>query len=249
MHFIFTLCHLFGFYNFVPKNILKTEVNPSNYFFENFSKIHLNYVEKIELEKTKDTFLYSNKSDSILYNNYYENELFRKVRVTHFFSPEKHLISSVWYPQYNFDLPILSIDLVNMGDKKSLVFINLYEVNKNNYSNLFKQFLLRNKEFVENKTVHLLPFNPLLSDAMIYSHIYDDDKLQRLEKLMNDYIEIYLSSFLYYEKGLTNDKSNYIQKKHQYFNMVRKEIDKNFIYKQYLEKKELNSIIDSMFEN
>ena len=243
MKFIFSICSLFYFFDFVPKNIIKTDVNKDNYFFNNFSKIHLEYINKIDLIKIEDNFLYSNKTDSILYNNFYKNNLFRKVRVTHFFSPEKHLINSVWYPHYYYDIPILSIDLVNMEANKSLVFMNLYEMNKKKYSNIFKQFLLKNKDFVEDKTIHLLPFKHLLSDSMIYSHIYNDDKLARLENIMNNYIEIYLSIFLY------DEKNGFNKNKQDYYNKIRKEIDKSFIFKQYLNHQDLNYFIDKMYSD
>jgi len=203
----------------------------------------LEYINKIDLIKIEDNFLYSNKTDSILYNNFYKNNLFRKVRVTHFFSPEKHLINSVWYPHYYYDIPILSIDLVNMEANKSLVFMNLYEMNKKKYSNIFKQFLLKNKDFVEDKTIHLLPFKHLLSDSMIYSHIYNDDKLARLENIMNNYIEIYLSIFLY------DEKNGFNKNKQDYYNKIRKEIDKSFIFKQYLNHQDLNYFIDKMYSD
>ena len=243
MKFIFTICSLFYFFDFVPKNIIKTNINKDNYLFDNFSKIHLEYINKLDLVKLDDSYLYSNKTDSILYNNYYKNNLFRKVRLTHFFTPEKHLINSVWYPHYYYDIPILSIDLVNLGPNKSLVFMNLYEVDKKKYSNIFKQFLLKNKDFVEDRTIHLLPFKHVISDSMIYSHIYDHDKLERLENIMNSYIEMYLSTFLYDEKNGSN------KAKHDYYNKVRKEIDKNFIYKQYLNHNELNYFIDKMYSD
>ena len=145
MNLIIVFSTLFCFFDFVPKNIIKTSVTNKNYFFNNFSNIHLEYIKKLDLVKIDDSYLYSNKTDSIIYNNYYKNNLFRKVRVTHFFSKDKHLINSVWYPHYYYDIPILSIDLVNMGDNKSLVFMNLYEINNKKYSNLFKLFLLKNK--------------------------------------------------------------------------------------------------------
>ena len=116
-------------------------------------------------------------------------------------------------------------------------------MNKKKYSNIFKQFLLKNKDFVEDKTIHLLPFKHLLSDSMIYSHIYNDDKLARLENIMNNYIEIYLSIFLY------DEKNGFNKNKQDYYNKIRKEIDKSFIFKQYLNHQDLNYFIDKMYSD
>ena len=70
------------------------------------------------------------RSGAYINNLYFTNSQFRKVRLTNFVSDDnRQMFSSIWYPSYEYDAPILSIDMVNYGKNKlgnrAMFFVNL----------------------------------------------------------------------------------------------------------------------------
>jgi len=225
--------------------------------FNKIIDIHQKIItEEVGCTNYNNSYLYSNETDSILHNQYYKSPFFRKVRMTQFYDSkkEKYMINSIWYPHYQSDVPILSIDVAKFHKGAGLCFLNLGEIKKNKYSYLFDAYLKKNKQFVEKKTNHLQSLDGIVSDSMVYSHIYDGEKMEKIPDLVNDYIHIYLSifniiPFTELENNKENEKENELEVKgiQERYDVIRKRNEKNFIYSQYFDKSELDTMIDTMF--
>jgi hypothetical protein len=105
--------------------------------FTKISELHLDQIKKINLT---DTFIIHSKINSIDNNKYYfSNYYFRKVLINYSTTNNNEEFHSTFYPSYDFDAPILAINLVNIDNSnKSLCFINLVEIyNRKEYFNYY----------------------------------------------------------------------------------------------------------------
>lgn len=212
-----------------------------NYEFNNFlfskpSELHLDYINKLNLTEIPVQNEYAviyGQNNSIMRNYHFSNYEFRKVRLSYFTSDDKIMFNSVFYPSTQYDCPILSVDLINFGGNKSLCFVNLFEIyNKTEYRNIYiKQFEEIKKlypELSKNKSKHLIEFNDILGNAMLYSHIYDPNDFN---DVLNKYLKIY--SKLFIKKPVNRQ---HIEEQHRKYNNIRYNIESNFILKDYIDE-------------
>jgi hypothetical protein len=248
MKYIFSFFSIYhSFKGYFTKNI-NAKIEYHNSAYNRILDNHHDYIEITDLKNINNSYLYSNITNSIISNQYYKNIFFRKVRITQFYSEDKYMINSLWYPHYVYDAPILSVDVAKFNANSSLCFLNLGEINKNQFSHLFSPFLKKNNLFVENKTKHLLQLNDIVSDSMIYTHIYDNAKLEKIPDLISEYIDIYLSTLNYCNVDINTKKMNEIKEVHKKYDEIRKKNEQHFLYQNNFDKKELNIMINSMYE-
>lgn len=241
-----TLSFLFNFINFLSNHKIQKD-----YIFNKPASINIKYIEKLNLTELPYNKLFDikyGKNNSILQNHYFYNDFFRKVRLTYFKSDDKELFSSIWYPSYNYDTPILNIELVKFNENISLCFVNLIEIYNrkeyyNNYIEPFMKIKSNYPELSENKTKHLLPFKNFLSNAILYSHIYNftiiDDSISNA---LDQYLDTYTTMFI--KRPIINYN---IQEIHIGYNKLKKNIDKNYIIKDYFDKEWYKLLIDNYY--
>ena len=230
------LVFLFQFINiFSPKNLF---LNNEKYLFSEISNMHLNILQsqnftQINVKEEYETQK-SNNQNAVVQNFCFHNNKFRKVRITYFKSEDKEMFNSIWYPSYSYDCPILSIDLASFTPNKSICFVNLFGIYNNSiYNDRYVNPLIEIKQkypyLSEKKTNHLMPFSNVLSDSMLYGHIYNTTMLEtQVPEVLHKYFSRYFSSFF-----IRPVDRLYIEEKQQKYNKLREKIDLNFITKDY----------------
>jgi hypothetical protein len=238
MFFTFLLC--------LTNNLIN-----KNYVFNKPASINIKYIEKYNLTELPANNYFDLKygdSNSILQTHNFYNNHFRKVRLTYFKSDDKELFSSIWYPSYNYDCPILNMDLVKFSHNISLCFINLIEIynSKEYYNNYIKPFMeIKNDypELSESTSKQLLPFKNFLSKAMLYGHIYNNSLIDTsVSNALDRYLDEYGKMFI--RRPVIR---YHIEEVHQDYNKLKHGIDKNFIMKDYFDKKWYEQLIDNYY--
>jgi len=232
------------------------KINKDHNFDFTFNKIadlHFDYIDKLNLTENpvnNDHLIVYGKNNSIMKNYYFSNYEFKKVRLSYFKSNNYEMFNSVFYPSIHYDCPILSVDLINFGHNKSLALINLFEIyNRTEYHNIYvkpfeeiKQFY---PELCENKSKHLLEFNEILGKAMLYGHIYDNNKFNTdVYEVLNKYLKIYTKLFI--KKPINR---YYVEEQHRKYNNIRYNIDLNFITKYYFDFYTYERLLRSFYYN
>lgn len=108
----------------------KQSINPTRdltympMFESHLEKMGLLNMKQVSLE---EKFIYreSDVKPARMGNMCFQNEHFRKVRLTYFDGGDSvQVFNSVWYPAYEYDLPILGIDLISLGKNRVLNVID-----------------------------------------------------------------------------------------------------------------------------
>lgn len=207
----------------------------------------LNLTQKINIDFSEK---HSNiRSGAYINNLYFTNSQFRKVRLTNFVSDDnRQMFSSIWYPSYEYDAPILSIDLVNYGKNKlskdrAMCFVNLIEIEKNKYTQPFIDLKQNYPELNEKNLKPLLPYEKYLNDAMLYGHIYDLNHFQTIiPEALKAYFTIYLNTF---QKTTDIDL---VKEKHIEYNNFRQQKDQVFMPKDFFEPEWYSAMIHDYYK-
>jgi hypothetical protein len=229
--------------------------NDDKYMFKSISDIHLELMGQLamtEISKigVKDDFnIKVSNNNCVLHNYYFKNSQFKKIRLSYLMTNETQMFNSVWYPSYDYDCPILSVDLVNFNKDKSLCLINLVNMYTeqeylDKYETPFINIKKKYPELSESKTLHLYPFRNFISRAILYSNVYNSTNFDTIiPKALNEYLDIYTN--LFNQKSL--DK-NFIQARHGSYNDLRYEIEKkNYLIKNYIDKDCYNNILNEYY--
>lgn len=216
-----------------------------NQAYNKILDLHDTILHKRGWQSINNTYLYANKSDTLVYTRYYSNYLFRKVRVTQLSSPETFMLHSVWYPHYIYDAPVLSINVAKFNANASLCFMNIGERKKNEYAPLFGPFLEEYASFKENKTKHLMQFEGILSDSMVYKHIYSGDTWDEIPEVIQNYLNAYFSIF---DVCTAKPESANDAKMYQvFYDAIFKGNEKQFLYKSLFPPGEWERLVDRLY--
>ena len=213
--------------------------NNDKYIFNNLTNIHMDYINKLNMTQVnankKYSFLRSNKNNTYIRNVHFSNNLFRKVRMSQLYSDNQQMFNSVWYPQYKFDTPILSLDIAKFNDKAIDCLINLYEVKENKYCHLFDDI----KEKYANKyntpehkkresEKNLNPYVPVLGNSLLHLNLNGLTDFTEVENIYSEYLDKYLTII-----NQDENNSHKIEFKHKIYNFFRNNIEKQFITKNF----------------
>ena len=224
----------------------------NDYIFNKVSIIHNNILYKNNFTEVSYNYDLNHKNSTIkngIYQNYnFNNNNFRKVRITYFKSDDHQIFRSLWFPSYDFAVPILSIDLVQFKTNVSLFFLHLNNIYKD--SNYIKQnnnpfYYIKNKY---NNTVkinnHLISFNNYLNDACIFENIYNDYNFETyIPELIENYLETYFKLFL---KKPVNKLL--IEDSQKLYSDFRKTFDNNLLLKNYYDKEWYNNMLNDAYK-
>lgn len=224
-----------------------------DYLFTDISDQQLDLISKLNLTQipTKPEFEIktSNIKNAILQNYYFKNHHFRKVRLSYFKSDDKQMFNSVWYPSFDYECPIMTLDVVNFQKNVSLCFVNLVEIYNNNakYQNTYINPLIQIKknypELSQKKTSHLYILNDFLSESMLYGNIYDNDKFNTIiPEALNKYFSFYSKQFI--KKPIDR---YYIEEKHRFYNKIRSKMDNNSIINDYYDAEWYQRLINEYY--
>lgn len=237
----FSFLNLFSLFNLVKFVSDESFQFNNNFLFDKSSKLQLKILNESKFEEIHVNLDFrkkiSKKKNGIIQNYNFKNNYFRKVRLSYFKSDDKQMFNSAWYPLYEYECPILTIDIVNFGRNESLFFLNLVEIYKTNdykkrYINPFLEIKKNYTKFDNNasKYLHLMPFNNFLSKPYLYAKLNKTEIETIVPIVLEKYFTIYLNYFI--KRPVDR---YYIETKHREYNNFRKNIDSNFIIKEYFD--------------
>ena len=204
-----------------------------DYLFNEISDKHYDIINNLNMTKIvkRNDLSFMNNNNIELENYYYQNEHFRKVRLTYFYSNDIQSFNSIWYPSYNYDAPILSVDVV-FYDYKILCYINLVEIyNTYDYRKQYINTISKFKNKYPNKKMKFdFLMNGFNSEASFYNKYTISDynsNNSNLCILFNDYFNESYNNFI-----IKPVNRFYIEEKQLNYNKFRKNIEATFT-KQY----------------
>lgn len=230
-------------FNYSKNNKLNL-FNNDNYLFSKITNIHddlintLNLSEIIEESNTLKTI----DNTGYFKNRFYNNTFFRKVRISEFNYKDKQMFNSVWYPQYTYDKPILSIDIMYLKENELLCFANIYELDKK-YSGNFDLIKNTYPAFFNKRSFYLLPLKFILNDVLLFSDMKNFEKIDILNIIIENYINIYLDL----DYNLINIED--CKEKHKNYNDIRIKLDKYLSSRDYFDKIKYDNMIDNFYVN
>jgi 15,16-dihydrobiliverdin:ferredoxin oxidoreductase len=235
----FSLFYLFNFVKFTQNPEFKFN---DNYLFDKISKLHLKILNESNFEEMYVKLDFRNKeskiNNGVIQNYYFKNNYFRKVRLSYFKSDNVQTFSSIWYPSYDYDIPILTLDLVNLGNDKSILFLNLIEMYNNDVYHIkyIHPLLEIKKNYTKfninykNLSIFLMNNSKYLSKSLLYGNL---NKIET-DNLLSEILEKYYTKYLNYFLKKPIDRY-YIENKHIEYNNVRKKYESNFLIKKYFD--------------
>lgn len=235
MYILFLLLSLnHAFITKIPKFNFKLYNNfiilDDSYSLSKISNLHLDIIEKINLTEIdiNTPKIKSDIKNAQLEQYYFNNKNFSEVKITYFMSDDNQLFNSVWYPSYNYDVPILTVDILN--NKTNLIFfINLIENKKtlayeNNYVSPFIK--IKNLYLELNYNIIKLQNNYFISNAMIYVILNNTEQNNNIcYDIIDKYIDIYLKLF----NVSTTTKINQLNINHYFYKKIRSEFYINYM--------------------
>lgn len=164
-------------------------------------------MEQIELEE-KFVYRESSVKPARIGNMCFKNEFFRKVRLTYFDGGDAvQVFNAVWYPKYEYDLPILGIDLISLGKSRVLNVIDFQPLHPTEeYSEKYIQPLSEiRQKYPDLQGVlsgKIYDDTSFFSKNMLFGRFSDESKLQ--SEVYPAYME-YLNAYVAMMKGATPD--------------------------------------------
>jgi hypothetical protein len=152
------------------------------------------------------------------------------------------MFNSVWYPQYIYDKPILSIDILYLKEHELMCFANIYEINKK-YSNSFDLMKNTYPDFFNKRSFYLLPLKFILNDALLFSEMKNFEKFDLLNIIIKNYINVYLDL----DYNLVNIEM--CKEKQKNYNNIRIKLDKYLSSKDYFDKINYIKMIDDFYDD
>lgn len=214
-------------------------------YFRPAHKLHLSKIRKFNLKQNTHVIHQGESNESYITDDYFFNDHFEKVRISNFYASDKLMFNSVWYPKKEYAMPILSVDMfynINHG----ACLINLFQTNTKTDLTNYIQIKDKYPELIEKKTLHLMPFEPLLNNAYIYSHTHNVERFNTVLEIMDEYLNIYLKCCE--NSDLTNkDDLHETQKKYTEYNTIRNKIDTHFTPRLYLNEEHYKSIVNNYY--
>jgi hypothetical protein len=224
----------------------KYSIFDESFIFKNISNIHMDYINKLNMTEInhnkKYSFLELNNPKCYSKNIHYNNNLFRKVRLSYFYSQKQEMFNSVWYPHYNYDAPIFSLDIVKFNNKTISCLINLYEIKKYKYSQLFnniKDKYMNKYSSNEKKEMAIKKLNPyffILGNSSLHINLYNVINLKEVTEPLLEYLDTYITIIH------DEEDTDIVELKQKLYNYFRMNIEKQFIIKNYYNKTILNEI-------
>ncbi len=165
----------------------------------------LNIMKSLNVESVKidDKFAYmtSKVKPARISSMTFKNSIFRKIRLTYFDAGDSvQVLNSLWYPDYQYDLPMLGIDLISLGLNRVLSVIDLQPLHPTaEYSDKYIAPLtnIRNR-YPDLQGVLSGKFyddTSFFSKNMLFGRFTDESKLQHvvqpaMMEYLNHYVEL-----------------------------------------------------------
>eukprot|EP00607_Mallomonas_marina_P000162 CAMPEP_0182428094 /NCGR_PEP_ID=MMETSP1167-20130531/21015_1 /TAXON_ID=2988 /ORGANISM="Mallomonas Sp, Strain CCMP3275" /LENGTH=315 /DNA_ID=CAMNT_0024610765 /DNA_START=172 /DNA_END=1119 /DNA_ORIENTATION=+ len=131
-------------------------------------KTQLDLIRKLKMEEVplEDKFTYktSDKKNARMASLHFKNDRFRKVRMSYFDAGNSvQVFNSLWYPSYEYDSPLLGLDLISIGPSRVMSVCDF-------------QPLHPTQEYSTKHIEHLSPIREKYPDlhGTLSGKIYDD---------------------------------------------------------------------------
>ena len=133
-------------------------------------------------------------------NAMYHNDKFRKVRMTYFDAGDNvQVFNSLWYPSFEYDIPLLGMDLISLGKGRILSVIDFQPLHPTNeYSNKYISHLtaIRNKypDLQGTLSGKIYDDTSFFSKNMLFGRFTDESKLTPVVlPAFTDYLREYVA--------------------------------------------------------
>eukprot|EP01031_Cornospumella_fuschlensis_P028678 gene28678-34623_t len=130
----------------------------------------------------------------------FECEKFRKVRLTYFDAGDSvQVFNTVWYPRYEYDLPILGIDLISLGKNRVLNVIDFQPLHPTaEYAAKYIEPMMSVKakypDLHGSLSGKIYNDTSFFSSCMLFGRFADESKISSVvNPAFEDYLQAYLS--------------------------------------------------------
>eukprot|EP00600_Ochromonadales_sp_CCMP1393_P004750 CAMPEP_0174962168 /NCGR_PEP_ID=MMETSP0004_2-20121128/4640_1 /TAXON_ID=420556 /ORGANISM="Ochromonas sp., Strain CCMP1393" /LENGTH=367 /DNA_ID=CAMNT_0016210683 /DNA_START=60 /DNA_END=1163 /DNA_ORIENTATION=- len=199
----------------VPTLPWSESVNPSrdmtymSMFSHTLETLQKKGYEEVPLDD-KFTSRVSDVKPARIGNMQFQNEHFRKIRMTYFDAGESvQVYNAVFYPQYYYDLPILGIDLISLGKNRVLNVIDCQPLHPTaEYSDAHIEHLtsIRNKypDLQGTLSGKIYDDTSFFSKNMLFGRFGDESKV---DSVVYPAYEEYFADYLKRMEGAVPNKS------------------------------------------
>ncbi len=129
----------------------------------------------------------------------FESEDFRKIRYTYIDAGEQaQVFNGVLYPRYNYDLPLLGIDLLAFGNKKFLVVIDIQPLYREagyltKYIEPMRPIYDSYQDLIQKLEMRFYDSNVYFSKYLIFARTEPEMIQTRVFGAYQDYLNLYLN--------------------------------------------------------
>lgn len=183
----------------------KTSINPKrdmtymSMFEAQLNRIHKLGMKEVELENNIK-LQKSGVKPARIGNLCFQNDRFRKVRMTYFDAGDAvQVFNSLWYPSYEYDLPLLGIDLISLGKNRVLTVVDFQPLHPTDeYHNKYIEHLtpIRNKykDLQGTLSGKIYDDTSFFSKNMLFGRFTDEGKVSKcVGPAFEEYLDTYLS--------------------------------------------------------
>lgn len=191
-----------------------------------FMKDHLTDLKEIQatdLDGTTDfSFAENPAKGARILNLCFTSKEFRKIRMTYYDAGEKtQVFNSLWYPDANYNLPLLGIDLLKLaGGKKFLAVVDFQPIhtNEHEHSHLYEHLMKPIRQEYHSLQGHMskrfYDENQFFSKEMLFArfedaNIVDNDLMPAFCQYMDTYFGLVKSTFPEYNPSVLDGHKAY----------------------------------------
>jgi 15,16-dihydrobiliverdin:ferredoxin oxidoreductase len=165
----------------------------------------LNVIKAMKMEEVTvdEKFIYrkSDNKPAVIGNLCFKNERFRSVRLSYFDAGDAcQVFNSLWYPSYEYDIPLLGVDLISLGKNRVLSVIDFQPLHPTSeYSAKYIQPLTKIRDkYSDLKGTLSGKFyddTSFFSKNMLFGRFTDESKLKSVvlpayNEYLNEYIKL-----------------------------------------------------------
>jgi 15,16-dihydrobiliverdin:ferredoxin oxidoreductase len=130
----------------------------------------------------------------------FKNDKFRKVRMTYFDAGDNvQVFNTLWYPHFEYDMPLLGIDLISLGRKRVLTVIDMQPVfptteYSDNYISQLSPIRAKYPDLHGVLSGKIYDDTSFFSKNMLFGRFTDESKLKSVvQPAFSDYLHKYVA--------------------------------------------------------
>ena len=163
----------------------------------------LDMIKSLGMEElsVEEKFVYrtSNVKPAKIGNMHFKSDKFRSVRLTYFDAGDAvQVFNSLWYPAYEYDLPLLGIDLISLGKSRVLSVIDFQPLHPtaeyhNKYIEPLSSIRAKYEDLQGTLSGKFYDDTSFFSKNMLFGRFPDESKLDDVvQPAFNEYLKAYV---------------------------------------------------------